>query len=116
LSIAPFADVPRKTAGGVGALANTGCGGTGTIPKACSVGNEETGNWTGIAATEEAPEPDAVGAGTDVSEAGVNGDVVRRAEAGTLVEVVEDNDFAGGILVASAGGTYCAMVELSGTE
>jgi hypothetical protein len=113
--MAPFADVPRKTAGGVGELADKDCGGTGTMPKACSVGSDETGSCTGIAL--DVPEADEVGTGIDVSEAGVNGEGVIGARARPAVEamaadcvlIVEE-------AVARAGGTYCEMVELSGTE
>lgn len=106
LSTAPFDDVPRKTAGGVGVLGDKDCGGTGTMPKACSVGNDETGSCTGIALGA-----DGVG---DVSEAGVNGDVVIGVEVGPAVEAVAaDNGLVG---VERAGGRYCVMVEFSGTE
>jgi len=103
--MAPFADVPRKTADGVGVSADKDCGGTGTMPKACSVGNDETGSCTGIAL--DVPEADGVGT---VSEAGVNGDVIIGVEAGPAVEAVAD------LVVVRAGGTYCVMAELSGTE
>jgi hypothetical protein len=114
--MAPFADVPRKTAGGVGELADKDCGGTGTMPKACSVGSDETGSWTGIAL--DAPEADEVGTGIDVSEAGVNGEGVIGAEAGPPVveAVAADCVLIVEVAVARAGGTYCEMVELSGTE
>lgn len=113
--MAPFADVPRMTAGGVGALDDDDCGGTGTMPKACSVGNDETGSCTGMAV--DIPAADMVGVGTDVSEAGVNGDVVVGVEVEPLAKVVAaDGDLVVGIDVARAGGTYWVMVELSGTE
>jgi hypothetical protein len=113
--MAPFADVPRKTAGGVGVLVDKDCGGTGTMPKACSVGNDATGSCTGIAL--DVPEADGVGTGIDVSEAGVNGDVVIGIEAGPAVEAVAaDSGLVAEIFVVRAGGTYCVMVEFSGTE
>lgn len=113
--MAPFADVPRRTAGGVGALDDEDCGGTGTMPKACSVGNDETGSCTGMAVA--IPAPDIAGVGTDVSEAGVNGDVVVGVGVGPLDTVVAaDCDLVVGIVVARAGGIYWVMVELSGTE
>jgi hypothetical protein len=117
LSIAPFADVPRKTAGGVGALDDMDCGGTGTMPKACRVGSDETGSCTGIAVDVPAGEDDVVDVGADVSEAGVNGDVV----VGVEVElpagaVAAESDLVVGMVVARVGGTYCVMVELIGTE
>jgi hypothetical protein len=109
--MAPFAEVPRKTAGGVGVLADKDCGGTGTMPKACSVGNDVTGSCTGIAL--DVPDADGVGTGTNVSEAGVTGD----AEAGPAVEAVAaDSGLVVEIFVVRAGGTYCVMVEFSGTE
>jgi hypothetical protein len=112
--MAPFADVPRKTAGGVGELADKGCGGTGTMPKACSVGSDETGSCTGIALV---PEADEVGTGIDVSEAGVKGEGAIGAEAGPAVEAVAaDCVLIVEVPVARTGGTYCEMVELSGTE
>jgi len=112
--MAPFADVPRRTAGGVGALDDEGCGGTGTIPKACSVGNDETGSCTGMAVA--IPAPDSA-VGTDVSEAGVNGDVVEGVEVEPLATVVAaGSDLVVGKVVARAGGIYWVMVELSGTE
>lgn len=112
--MAPFAEVPRKTAGGVGELADKDCGGTGTMPKACSVGSDETGSCTGIAL--DAPEADEVGTGIDVSEAGVKGEGAIGAEAGLAVEAAADCVFIVEIPVARAGVTYCEMVELSGTE
>jgi hypothetical protein len=115
LSMAPFADVPRKTAGGVGALDDKACGATGTMPKACSVGNDDTGSCTGIAV--DVIEVAAVGIGIYVSEAGVIGDVVVEVEVEPLVEAVAvDGDLVAGIVVARAGGIYCVMVELRGTE
>lgn len=85
------------------------------MPKACSVGNDETGSCTGIALG--VPEADGVGTGTDVSEAGVNGDVVIEVEAGSAVEAVAaDSVLVGEIFVEGAGGRYCVMVEFSGTE
>jgi len=116
--MAPFADVPRRTAGGVGALDDDG-GGTGTMPKACSVGSDETGSCTGMAV--DIPAADSAGVGTDVSEAGVNGDVVVGVEVEPLAKVVAvvvavDSDLVVGIAVARACGTYWVMVELSGTE
>ena len=113
--MAPFADVPRRTAGGVGALDDEDCGGTGTMPKACSVGNDETGSCTGMAV--DTPAADIASVGTDVSEVGVNGDVVVGVEVEPLAKVVAaDSDLVVGIVVARAGGTYWVMVELSGTE
>jgi len=113
--MAPFADVPRKTAGGVGELADKDCGGTGTMPKACSVGSDETGSCTGIALG--VPEAEEVGTGVDASEAGVNGEVVVGAGAGPAVEAVAaDCVLIAEVAVAKAGGIYCEMVELSGTE
>lgn len=112
--MAPLADVPRKTAGGVGELADKDCGGTGTMPKACSVGSDETGSCTGIAL--DVPEAD-VGIGIDVSEAGVNGEGVIGAEVRPAVEaVVPDCVLMADVAVARAGGRYCEMVEPSGTE
>jgi hypothetical protein len=70
----PFADVPSKIAGGVDALGNKDCvGGTGTMPSACSVGNDETGSCTGIEVDTEAG---VVGVGVCTLETGVDGDVV----------------------------------------
>jgi hypothetical protein len=113
--MAPFADVPRKTAGGVGELADKDCGGTGTMPKACSVGSDETGSCTGIAL--DAPEADEVGTGIDVSEAGINGEGVIGAEVRPAVEAVAvDCVLVVEAAAARAGGIYCEMVELSGTE
>lgn len=113
--MAPFADVPRRTAGGVGALDDEDCGGTGTMPKACSVGNDETGSCTGMAVAITAPE--SAGVGTDVSEAGVNGDVVVGVEVEPLATVLAaGSDLVVGIVVAGADGMYWVMVELSGTE
>jgi len=113
--MAPFADVPRRTAGGVGALDDDDCGGTGTMPKACSVGNDETGSCTGMAV--DIPVADSAGVGTDVSEAGVNGDVVVGVEVELLAKVVAaDSDLVFGIVAVRAGGIYWVMVELSGTE
>jgi hypothetical protein len=109
LSTAPFDDVLRKTAGGVGVFADKDCGGTGTMPRACSVGNDETGSCTGIALG--VPEADGVGTVVDVSEAGVNG--VIGVEAGPAVEAVAPDS---GLAVERAGGRYCVMVEFSGTE
>ncbi len=114
--MAPFADVPRKTAGGVGVLDDKDCGGTGTMPKACNVGNDETGSCTGIAV--DVPKADVVGVGTDVSEAGVNGDAIVGFEVDPLAEVVAEGSggLVVGLVVVRAGGIYCAMVEVSGTE
>lgn len=113
--MAPFADVPRKTAGGVAELADKDCGGTGTMPKACSVGSDETGSCTGIAL--DVPEADEMGAGTDVSAAGVNGEGVIGVEAGSAVEAeAADCDLIVEVAVIRAGGTNCEMVELNGTE
>lgn len=113
--MAPLADVPRKTAGGVGALVDKDCAGTGTIPRACSVGNDETGSCTGI---EVHARGGPVGAGACVLEAGVIGDVVvEGAEAEPIAGVVAtDSALVVEIDVARAGGTYCVMVELRGTE
>ena len=112
--MAPFADVPRKTAGGVGELADKDCGGTGTMPKACSVGSDETGSWTGIAL--DVPEADDVGTGVDVSEAGVNDEGVIGVEAGSAVEALEVDCVLIVDGVTRAGGIYCEMVEFSGME
>jgi hypothetical protein len=115
--MAPFADVPRRTAGGVGALDDKDCGGTGTIPKACSVGNDETGSCTGIAVDAPAEADDVVGVAAVASEDGVNGDVVVGVEVEPLAgAVAADGDLVVGKVVASAGGIYCVMVELIGTE
>lgn len=86
------------------------------MPKACSVGSDERGSCTGIAV--DVPGADAVGAGFDLSEAGVNGEVVVGVEAEPLAagEVAADDVLVGGVADASAGGIYCAMGELSGTE
>jgi hypothetical protein len=63
------------------------------------------------------PAADSAGVGADVSEAGVNGDVVVGVEVEPLVNVVAaDSDLVVGIVVARAGGTYWVMAELSGTE
>ena len=98
--MAPFADVPRKTAGGVGTSADTDCVGTGTMPRACSVGNDETGNCTGIELdTLDVPASDA---GTAMLEAGVS---VIDAEAPVGVAAV-DNVLAVVVDVARGGGTY----------
>ena len=114
--MAPFADVPRKTAGGVGALDDKDCGGTGTMPNACSVGNDETGSCTGIAVDVPAEAEGVVGV-PDASEAVVNGDVAVGVEVEPLAgAVAADSDLVVGIVVARAGGTYCVMVELIGTE
>lgn len=113
--MAPSADVPRKTACGVGVLADKDCGGTGTMPKACRVGNDETGSCTGIAL--DVPEVDGAGTGTDVSEAGVSGDVVMGIDVGLAAEALAaDSGLVVEILAVRVGGTYCEMAELSGTE
>lgn len=100
--MAPFADVPRKTAGGVGASADTDCVGTGTMPRACSVGNHETGNCTGIALeTLDVPAGDALGARAAVLEVGVDSDGVEVVEAGVPAEVAAvDNVLAAVVDVA----------------
>jgi hypothetical protein len=105
--MSPFADVPRKTAGGVGASAETDCVGTGTMPRACSVGNHDTGNCTGIALeTLDVPAGDAFGAGAAVLEVGVDNDV-GVVEVGAPAGVVAvDNVFAAVVDVARGGGTY----------
>lgn len=59
------------------------------MPKACSVGSEETGSCTGIAL--DVPEADEVGTGIDVSEACVNGEGVIGAEAAPAVEAVAED-------------------------
>jgi hypothetical protein len=101
--MAPFADVPRKTAGGVGASADTDSVGTGTMPRACSVGNDETGNCTGIALdTLDVPASDALGAAAAMLEAGVG---VIDAEA-PVEFVAVDNVLAVVVDVARGGGTY----------
>jgi|SRR6266850_8269292 len=117
--MAPFAEVPRKTAGGVGALDDKDCGGTGTMPKACSVGNDETGSCTGIAVDVPTEADGVAGVGADASgsEDGVNGDVVIGVEFEPLAEAVAaDSVLVLEIVVARAGGTYCVMVVLIGTE
>jgi hypothetical protein len=115
--MAPFADVPRRTAGGVGALDDKDCGGTGTIPNACSVGNDETGNCTGIAVDAPAEVDGVVGVGDVGSEAGVTGDVVAGVEVEPLAGALgAESGLVVGIAVASTGGIYCVMVELIGTE
>lgn len=119
--MAPFAEVPRKTAGGVGALDDKDCGGTGTMPKACSVGNDETGSCTGIAVDvpTEADGVASVGADASGSEDGVNDDVVVGVgvEVEPLAEAVAaDSVFVVEMVVARVGGTYCVMVVLIGTE
>ena len=112
--MAPSADVPRKTACGVGVLADKDCGGTGTMPRACSVGNDETGNCTGIAL--DAPEVDGVGTGIDVSDAGVSGEAVMGTEAEVAAVAPAADSLVVEIVVVRAGGAYCVMAELSGTE
>ncbi len=113
--MAPFADVPRNTAGGVGELDDKDCGRTGTMPKACSVGSDETGSCTGMAL--DVPEADGVGTEIDVSEAGVNGEAVIGVEAGSVVEpVAAVCGLVVEIAVARAGGIYCEMVEFRGME
>lgn len=106
--MSPFADVPRKTAGGVGASADTDCVGTGTMPRACSVGNHDTGNCTGIALeTLDDPASDPFGAGAAVLEVGVNNDGVGVVDAGAPAGVVAvDNVLAAVVDVAKGGGTY----------
>ena len=101
--MAPFADVPRKTAGGVGASADTDCVGTGTMPRACSVGNHETGNCTGIAleTLDDVPAGDALSTRAAVLEAGIDNDGVGVVEAGAPAEVVAlDNVLAAVVDVA----------------
>ena len=101
--MAPFADVPRKTAGGVGASADTDCEGTGTMPRACSVGNDETGSCTGIALdTLDVPASVALGAAAAVLEAGM-GVIDAKAPVGV---VAMDNVLAVVVDVARGGGTY----------
>ena len=115
--MAPFAEVPRKTAGGVGALDDKDCGGTGTMPKACSVGNDETGSCTGIAVDVPTEADDVAGVGADAAEAGVNGDVVVGVEVEPLAgAVAADSVLVADIVVARAGGIYCVIVVLIGTE
>jgi len=107
--MAPFADVPRKTAGGVGASAETDWVGTGTIPRACSVGNDETGNWTGIALhTWDVPADGAVDAVAVVPEAGIDNIGVGMIDAGTpaKIVVVADSVLAVVVDVVEGGGTY----------
>ena len=111
--MAPSADVPRKTACGVGVLADKDCGGTGTMPKACRVGNDETGSCTGIAL--DVPEAEGVGTGIDMSEAGVSGDVMG-IEAEVAAVVPAADSLVVEIVVVRVGGVYCVMAELSGTE
>jgi hypothetical protein len=77
--------------------------GTGTMPRACSVGNDVRGSWTGIEVDMGAG---VMGAGACALEAGVDGDVVVVGVEGT----------ASALAVEMTGGTYCVMVELSGTE
>ncbi len=106
--MAPFADVPRKTAGGVGASADTDCVGTGTMPRACSVGNDETGNCTGIALdTLDVPAGDPAGARVVVLEAGIDNDGVGVVDAGAPAGVVTvDSVLPVVVEVARGGGTY----------
>jgi len=106
--MAPFAEVPRKTAGGVGASADIDCVGTGTMPRACSVGNHETGNCTGIALeTLGVPSDDALGAVAAVPEASVDNGGVGVVDAGAPAGVAAvDNVLAAVVDVARGGGTY----------
>jgi len=85
------------------------------MPNACSVGNDERGNCTGIAV--DVVETDVTGVEADVSGTGVNGDVVVGVEGGPLVDVVAaDGRLVVGMVVARAGGRYCVMAEFSGME
>lgn len=106
--MSPFAEVPRKTAGGVGASADTDCVETGTMPRACSVGNHDTGNCTGIALeTLDGPAGDAFGAGAAVLEVGVDDDDVGGVEAGAPAGVVAvGNVLAVVVDVARGSGAY----------
>lgn len=84
------------------------------MPRACSVGNDETGNCTGIAL--DAPEADCMGTGIDVSEAGVSGEAVMGTEAEVAAVALAADSLVVEIAVVRAGGAYCVMAELSGTE
>jgi len=85
------------------------------MPNACSVDNDETGSCTGIAV--DIAEADVAGAEAGVSGAGVNGDVVVGVEGGPLVDVVAaGGPLVAGMVIARAGGMYCAIAEFSGTE
>jgi hypothetical protein len=105
--MAPFADVPRKTAGGVGASADTDCVGTGTMPRACSVGNHETGNCTGIALETLVVPAGDLGAGAAALEAAVDNDGVTVVDAGAPTGVgAVVNVLTAVAGVAREGGTY----------
>lgn len=83
------------------------------MPKACRVGNDETGSCTGIAL--DVPEAEGVGTGIDMSEAGVSGDVMG-IEAEVAAVVPAADSLVVEIVVVRVGGVYCVMAELSGTE
>jgi len=105
--MAPFADVPRKTAGGVGESADTDCVGTGTMPRACSVGNHETGNCTGIALETLDVAAGDLGAGAAALEAAIDKGGVTAVDAGAPTGVgAVDNVLTAVADVARGGGTY----------
>ena len=68
------------------------------MPKACSVGNDETGNCTGIALALVVPASNALG---DVLESGVGA-----VDAEAPVGAAADNVLAVVVDVARGGGTY----------
>jgi hypothetical protein len=90
--MAPFADVPHKTASGLGPLADTDSIGIGTMPSACSLGNHETGNCIGIALEILDVSAGDLGTGAATPEAAVdnNGVTVVDAGAPTGVGIVDD--------------------------